>query len=389
MERRGKGEGSIRLRADGRWEATLSLPPAGGKRRRKSYFGRTRTEVARLLREALKATDEGIPIPNERTTVGGYLREWLAAKDASLRPESLRRYRDACELHLIPALGHVRLKALSPLDVDGAYAKLRAKGLSGTTLSLIHGVLHKALQDAARKGSVTRNVAALADKPGRTTPTMDTLRPEEAQRLLAAAEGDPLEALYVLALTTGMRLGELQALRWRSVDLERRRLQVVATYQGNVAGLPVFGEPKTAKSKRGVHLTELATSALRAHRARQAEQRLLAGPAWTDVDLCFTNGLGRPLDGDNLRRRSFARLLERAGLPPMRFHSLRHGVATLLMADGVPIKAISELLGHADISTTLRTYAHVLETTQQEARDSMERRFAAPKIGGQVGGQTL
>ncbi len=225
-------------------------------------------------------------------------------------------------------------------------------------------------------------------RPGGHDPHEDLLRtdrgnaPEEAGRLLAAAAGDPLEAFYALALTAGLRLGELQALRWRQVDLDGRRLQVIATYQGTIDGEPVFAELKTARSRRNVHLSELAVDALRRQRARQNEQRLQVGAVWQDHGLVFTSALGRPLDGNNLRTRSFSRLLERAGLPPMRFHSLRHGAATLLMADGVPVKAISELLGHSDVTTTLRLYAHVLETTQQAAADSMDRRF-----GGDNGGR--
>ena len=165
-------------------------------------------------------------------------------------------------------------------------------------MALIHGVLHKALDDASRWQLVVRNVADLVDVPRRSTPTMTTLSPEQAQQLLLAARDDPHEAFYVLALTTGLRLGELQALTWSAVDLDRRRVQVLSTYQGNQDGEPLFAEPKTAKSKRGVHLSEMAVEVLHHHRARQAEQRLRAGSAWHHHDLVFTTGFGRPLDGN-------------------------------------------------------------------------------------------
>ena len=379
MGRRGRGEGSIRLRADGRWEATLTLSTMGGKRRRKSYFGKTRLEAARKLTAGLKSQADSLPMPSERLTVKAYLNQWLEAKRPSLRPESFRRYKEMCQLHIIPEIGRKPLARLTPGDVQALYARIRAKGLSGTTLSLLHGVLHKGLGDAAKWGLVVRNVTDLVDAPKRSTREMRTLDAGEAARLLVAAKGDPLEAFYTVALTCGLRLGELQALRWKEVDLDRRRLQVTATLQGVENGAPILAEPKTAMSKREVHLSEMAVGTLRTHRTRQIEQRLRAGVVWQDFDLVFTTGRGRPLDGNNVRTRSFARLLERAGLPPMRFHSLRHAAATILMAEGVPVKVISEMLGHADITTTLRIYAHVLPTMQAQAASTWDRLFSASR----------
>jgi integrase len=310
-------------------------------------------------------------------TVAAYLGQWLEAKQPALRPESFRRYREMCHLHLIPELGRVPLAKLTAAQVQAGYAHCRAKGLSGTSLQLMHGVLHGALKDGARWNLVVRNVADLVDAPRRTTPEMQTLTPEEAIRLLRAADGDPLEAFYTLAVTCGLRLGELQALRWRDLDLDRRRLKVTATLQGVQDGAPVFAEPKTARSRRMVHLPDMAAAALRTHRTRQLEARLQAGAFWQDFGLVFTTGHGRPLDGNNVRTRSFARLLEKAGLPPMRFHGLRHTAATLLMAEGVNVKVASEMLGHADISTTLRIYSHVLPDMQGDAADAMDRLFGA------------
>lgn len=202
------------------------------------------------------------------------------------------------------------------------------------------------------------------------------LSADQARALLVAAEGDPLEAFYTLALTAGLRLGELQALSWPALDLDRRRLEVRATYQGNADGEPVFAPPKTDRSRRMVQLSGIAVNALRRHRVRQAEQRLQVGSLWGDYGLVFTTGFGKPLDGNTLRTRSFAQLLKRAELPPMRFHALRHAAATLLMVKGVPVKAVSEMLGHSDVATTLRVYSHVLPTMQDAAADAMDRIFA-------------
>jgi integrase len=365
---------TIIRRPDGRYEARAMFGEMG-RRRRRSFMGATPDEARRKLTAALSQQDAGQVPPPERESVAAYLRAWLAAKQPSLRAESYRRYREACDLHLVPQLGRVRLAKLTATQVEAAYAAIRAKGLSGTSLQLIHGVLRKALQDAMRRGEVLRNVATLVDTPKRSTPEMRVLNADEAHRLMDAARGDALEALYVLALTTGLRLGELQALRWQYVDLERRRLVVAATYQGNAAGQPVFAAPKTDKSRRTVVLPDVAIDALRRHRAAQLEHRLFVGSLWRDHDVVFASALGAALDGNNFRRRSFAPLLQRAELPPMRFHTLRHSAATLLMAAGVPVKVASEMLGHSDISTTLRVYSHVLEPMQDAAAAAMDDMF--------------
>lgn len=372
---RARNEGSIYQRKDGRWVAAVTFWE-GGRRRRRAFYTPTQEEARRRLTTAQKSHDDGLPLPLERLTVAAFLGQWLEAKGPSLRSESFRRYREMCQLHIIPEIGRRSLARLTPGDIQAAYARCRAKGLSGTSLSLLHGVLHKALDDAARWNLAARNVADLVDAPRRSTPEMRTLTPKEAICLLRAAEGDPLEAFYTLALTCGLRLGELQALRWKDIDLDRRRLRVTATLQAVQDGAPVFAEPKTARSRRVVHLPEMAAAALRMHRTRQLEARLQAGAFWQDFGLVFATGRGRPLDGNNVRTRSFARLLERADLPPMRFHSLRHTAATLLMAEGVPVKVASELLGHADIATTLRIYSHVLPSMQEEAASAMDRLFA-------------
>jgi integrase len=374
--RRGKGEGSVRRRPDGRWEGRVTIASEGGQQRRKSYFGKTRAEVANKLAAALKGLQDGLPLVGERQRVEQYLQQWLEAIRPTLRPESYRRYEDVCRLYLIPAIGRLPLAKLGPAHLQRLYAARLEAGLSGTSVQLLHGVIHRALEQAMRWGLVPRNVAHLVTAPRRSTPEMRTLSPEEAGALLDAASGDRLEAFYVLAVTCGLRLGELQALQWRNVDLDRARLRVTATYQGMVDGKPLLAEPKTPRSRREIHLSALAVAALRRHRIAQLEGRLRAANLWEDHDLVFATLTGRPLDGNNFRQRAFARLLGKAGLPPMRFHSLRHTAATLLMAQGVPVKVASEMLGHADITTTLRTYSHVLPGMQQEAADAMDRLFA-------------
>jgi integrase len=204
---------------------------------------------------------------------------------------------------------------------------------------------------------------------------MRVLTLDESRRLLAAAEGDDLEAFYVLAATVGLRIGELLALQWRNVDLSRRRLTVVATLQKDLDGKRVLAAPKTAGSRRTVVLSALAVEALQRHRTRQIEGRLLVGQLYQDNDLVFANAFGKPLDQNSVREHSFARLLRRAGLPPMRFHALRHSAVSQLLPSGVPIRIVSEQAGHASINITLGTYGHVLETMQDTAADTMDKLF--------------
>jgi integrase len=364
---------TITKRADGRYEARGTF---NGKRR--SFFGSTAEEARRRLTAALAQRDAGQTPPPDHDSVAVYLRTWLAAQRSSLRPRTLESYEAAVEVHLIPLVGKIRLTRLTPTQVSACYAALRAKGLSGTSVQIFHGVLRKALQDALRRGEIVRNVADLVDTPKRDTPEMSVLTPEECRGLLEVARGDKLEAFFVLALTTGARLGELQALTWRAVDFDRRRIQIWQTYQENKNGKPVFSPPKTARSRRTIVLTAIAIEALRRHRAAQLEHRVRVGSLYQDHGLVFAGAFGMPISANAIRIHAFAPLCARAGLPHLRFHALRHSAATLLMSSGVPVKVASEMLGHSDITTTLRVYSHVMEPDQERAASAMDRTFGTP-----------
>jgi integrase len=218
---------------------------------------------------------------------------------------------------------------------------------------------------------VARNVADLVTPPRAERHEMQTLSPEQARAFLEAAQGDRFHALYVLALSTGMRQGELLALRWHDVGLETSTVQVTGSLQ-QVNGGYVVTEPKTHSSRRRLVLTKSAIEALRLHRVAQAEERLRLGPAWEDNDLVFANEIGGFVDASNLVRRSFLPLLRRADLPRVRFHDLRHSAATLLLGRGVHPKVVAEMLGHSQISVTLDLYSHVTPTMQQEAASVMD-----------------
>jgi len=244
-------------------------------------------------------------------------------------------------------------------------------GFSAATVHKMHVVLHKALDQAVRDGLIPRNVTEAVKVPQIKREEIQALCPEETKRLLEAAREDRFEALYVLAVTTGLRQGELLALKWDDMDLERRVLRVRRTLT-RVKGKVSLGEPKTAKSRRSVKLTAIAAAALQEHLSRQLEEIDRVGPLYSDDGLIFATERGTPVNPTNLRQRSFAPLLERAKLRKIRFHDLRHTCATLLLERNINPKIVSEMLGHSSISITLDTYSHVLPDMQDGAACALE-----------------
>jgi integrase len=369
--RRGWGEGTIRRRDDGRWEARISLP--SGQR---SFYGRTRDDVVRKLRAAQRAVDDGLPVPSERETVASFFGTWLTGAASTLRLSTWTTYEQYVRLHLLPTLGRVRVSQLRPQQLQLLYQDRLASGLSPMTVRHLHAVIHRGLEQAVRWGVAGRNVADLVDPPRQPRRTLEVFTASEVSELLAAAGGDRLEALYVLAVTTGMRRGELLALRWRDVDLDQGALAVTGSLQ-RIGGALTIGEPKTTSSRRRVVLARIAVGALRSHRVAQAE-RQLGALYWEDLDLVFTNEIGRPIEPGNLLRRSYWPLLDRAGLRRIRFHDLRHTAATLLLSRGVHAKVASEMLGHSTIGITLDLYSHVSETMQRDAAAAMDAVLGTP-----------
>jgi integrase len=365
--RRGHGEGSIYRRSDGRWVAVLDLGWRDGKRTRKYFYGRTREQVARKLARGLVQQQQGLEFANERLTIEQFLGKWLEAKQGTVASGTWTRYEELVRLHVNPKIGKRRLARLKPEQLQQFYIELQARRRPATLLK-VHRMLHSAFKVAVGWGAMPQNITELVMAP----PTIqrhefDTFTPEQARSFLKAVQGDRLEALYVLAITTGMRQGELLGLCWQDVDLERRRLQLVR-------------QLKNRQSRRTVVLPELAATALVDHRVRQAAERELQGMWWEEHGLVFANTLGRPLNPNNLRRRSFFPLLDRAGLPRIRFHDLRHSCATLLLSEGVHPKIVSDLLGHSQIGITLDLYSHVTATMQAVAAEAMGR-----LLGGQDG----
>lgn len=373
--RRGNGEGSIYQRPDGRWTAQVTVGyNAQGKRVRKTVYGESKGEVQEKLTRLQNSKLDGMLTDTGRLKVAAYLDRWLAdVARPTIRATTHVSYEGLIRNHISPRIGGIKLDKLTPAHVQGLYSALERDGASSTIRRQCHVVLNRALKQAVQWGMVPRNVCSAAKRPRDEEKEIQPLTAEQAQALLNAAAGNRLEALYVVAVTTGMRLGELMGLQWGDVDLEAGAIQVRRTLQ-EVGGKFSLVETKTKKSKRKVDLPKLAVDALHEHRKRQLAAGHLAG------GYVFTDTAGGHLRRSNVHRYSYKPLLKRAGLPTIRFHDLRHTAATLLLLDGVHPKIVQERLGHSKIGVTLDTYSHVLPTMQKEAAARLDRMFAA-KIG--------
>jgi integrase len=370
-KKRGNGEGSISRRKNGGWMAQYSVYTAQG-RKRKTLYGRTRQEVATKLAMALSDRESGLVFDDEGLTVGKYLDKWIdSSMRGSVRQSTLVRYEQIVRLHIKPTLGRVALKNLTPAHIQGLYRDRLDSGLSPATVQKIHVVLHKALDQAASWSLVPRNPTESVKAPRPAPEEIRPLNREQTKAFLEAARGERFEALYVLAVSTGLRQGELLGLKWGDVDLENGLIRVRRTLTRNKGRL-LLDEPKTKRSRRTVRLTETAVQALKGHLAQQIEQMERLGDLYEDQDLIFATQRGTLTNPTNLRRRSFAPLLEKAALPSIRFHDLRHTCATLLLSSNVNPKIVSEMLGHATIAITLDTYSHVLPTMQDSAARALE-----------------
>ena len=281
----------------------------------------------------------------------------------------------------LPELGSVWLQKLTPEQVRRFYTKLgkeggaQKQGLSTKTVHEIHGVLHLALENAVRWGYLARNVCDLVDPPSIVSREPTPLSLEQAQALLKSVREYRLEVLLTVAVVTGMRRGELLALRWSNVDFDHKTLLVLHT----VDYIPKYGyvenEPKTKTGKRSISLPSFLVDVLRDHRKKLLERQLQLGEGWENRDLVFPDLHGGYFNPGYLDK-LFARLLRDAGVPHMHFHDLRHSAATILLAMGVNIKVIQELLGHSDIAITLRVYGHLLPSMQAEAVEKWESVFS-------------
>lgn len=357
-----------------------------GKPKRVFFYGKTRQEVAEKLSTALNNRMNGTFVEPNKVTVGKWLKTWLENyMKPHLRPTTWQSYEALMSQHVIPAIGEVKLKNLQTCDLQGLYkAKLesgrldRKGGLSARTVRYIHSVVFEALEQAVKEQLVVRNVAEAVTLPREEKKEIQPLTSEQVGEFLASIRDERHYPALLLELSTGLRRGELLALRWEDVDLKAGNLKVrqslvrIHSEKGAEKKTElVFQEPKTKHSKRTIPLTAGVLKELKAHKARQAQEKLFLGQGYQDNGLVFCMEDGRPIEPRNFTRR-FDGYLERAGIPHVRFHDLRHTFATLMLELDEHPKVVQEILGHSKISMTIDTYSHVMPGIKERAMAKLD-----------------
>lgn len=407
--RRANGEGTVYQRKDGRWEAAGYVATADGGSKRVRVYGSTRKEAMDKLIAKIAASNAGLPVAADAsTTVADYLNSWLTTVAVhKLRPTTYATYEHYVTAFIIPGLGGKRLAALTPKDVrawlhqvqtvcqccaqgrdaarDANAKRKRSRPrccavgaccnttIAAGTVAYLKAVLSSALAHAVAEDELPRNVAS-AVRAGQARPTrFEPLTRTEARRLLKAGSGTGFGVLVELTLRTGLRKGEVLALRWTDLDLEQGVMSIRQTLQRDPeTGKPVFYPTKTEASQRRVVLPCECIASLREQRARQNAEQVAAGEGWREHGLVFTRPDGTPITPSTVNRH-FGRLCDAAGIRRIRFHDLRHSCATLLLEQGVDLATIKDLLGHSQIHITADVYAHVRPRLQRDAIEAMGR----------------
>jgi integrase len=378
-------KGHIYQRAKGSWTIVYDLPmdAATGKRRQKSQRVKgTKRDAERTLRQVLLSLEQGSYVKPNKISLGELLRQWLkdyASMNTTDRTQE--SYTSIVERHLIPALGRVWLIELQAQHIQSYYAKKLSDGradgkggLSARSVVYHHRILSNALDYAVKMGLVVRNVGKVVEPPRVARVTMQTLSAEEVGRFLDVARDTDYYVYFATLLYTGLRRGELLALRWRNLDLGNGRLSVVETAYRLGNGEYRIKEPKTPQSRRSVILPPSLVELFRVYRFDQELLRIQLGIGLNADDFVFIRPDGSPIN-PNAATLAFRRIISRAGLKGIRIHDLRHTHASLMLKAGIHPKVVSERLGHANIGITLDLYSHVLPGLQEAAAEKFDRIF--------------
>lgn len=384
---RANGEGGVHKEAErGRWVGTITIGYTdAGKQVRRKVTGKTKKEVTDKLDLLRTATNAGLRPAPAQLTVAKFLTDWIERLPGKVRPLTVENYTQVAKRYVIPHIGQIRLTQLAPSDVDSMVHTL-AEGdattdpprrpVSPNTQRAARSVLRRALRWAEAEGMVSRNVAKIAEGVHVGGGTGRTLTVEQAGTLLGAVHGNRYGAAVTTALALGLRRGELLGLSWSDLELDKKPSRL--TVHRSLKRIPKVGlvldDPKTEASKRTVHLPEQLAIVLKEHRKRQIEERLHAGPLWIadplGADLVFRTPFGHAVDPDNFRQAVY-RITKAAGLGQWSPHELRHSAASLLIAQGVELKLISEMLGHSSIRVTADVYGHLLDVGKARTAAAM------------------
>lgn len=374
-------KGSIRQRSKGSWQLRYDItdPVTGDRKYKSETVQGTKREAERVLRERLSAIENGGYVERNRETVGGFMNSWLEGYVAShTSPRTLQGYRQKVRAYIVPCLGGIKLQAIASRHVLDLHKWMLDRGLSNQSVVHAHRILSKALNDATEWGLIPRNPA----KPKSVSPPR--AQPKEVgvwdiptlKKFLSEAQQSVFSDVFKLAVYTGMRRSELTGLCWSGIDFDTWTLRVTGTLQRIVGQGLVSGRPKTNTSRRAIAIGETAVQLLHSIRGKQLALQAELGDMYNNSrGYVFTDSLGNPIDADRLTK-EFAKVTKRAAISGASFHSLRHCHASLLLAEGVNIKAISERLGHSDVRLTLQTYSHLLPGLQASAADALDRKLS-------------
>ncbi len=367
-------QGSIQKRVGKRgtvWTAVIDLPrdPVTGKRRQKRITAATKKAVEQQVATVLHELQSGTHVERSKLTVGQWITEWLLSHPC---PESSWvRYELDVRRWILPALGVIPLAQLRPTQVQQFYQERLKAGATPQAVKGYAMVLGRALQEAVRQGIVSQNVVRLVPVPKAARRELEVCTHEEMQDFLRRSTNDRNALLYEMALKTGMRRGELLALRWQDVNLQDGWLSVRRTVTIGKKGAIQVGDVKTKAGRRRIRLSQQLVAKLRSHR-QERPRWISVGQAGRDADLVFQSSIGTLVNPARLHQQ-FKPLVKQLGLKPIRFHDLRHTFATLALADGANVKAVSAQLGHSSIAITLDLYAHVTQDMELDLADRMER----------------
>ena len=378
-KRRDKGDGSIYQRAsDKKWVGYARIDQS----KKKYVYGNTKAEASKKLKELQRSIEQGTLVTAKTEAVEAYLRDWLSIHSAKIKETTRINYRaniNLCIFHI----GAITLTKLTGEHIQKMYTSL-SNNHKASRLRVLHTVLKKAFKDAIRWRRLTHNPCDDVDAPVAQHEERPFLNAEQCKQLLKAAQGTDLECFLAMALTTGMRRGEILGLRWSDIDMEKKFLSVQRT--ASFLNSPSIGKyrfvetsTKTKASRRAIRLTDFLLSTLKLHKKRQLEMRLQAGQEWVNKDLVFCGLRGEHFAIDTLLSH-YKLLLQECGFPPLHIHDLRHSCATLLASMGVPAKVIQEILGHSSITTTQDLYGHVINGMQEEAMEKMNDLFREEKV---------
>ncbi len=374
--RRSRGEGGLHWDdARERWIATVTIGfDARGKRITRKASGTTKTDAKNKLKEMLRDHDDGVAVAPSNYTVAEAVRDWLTYGLTNLSPSTVATYTTIAETRIVAALGRRKLRDLSADDVD-RWLRVQAREVSTRTLRLMHSILNRAVIRAMARDKVKRNVVALCTVPtGQAGRPSKSLTWEQAERLVAAANGSPLNAYIVLSLLTGARTEEVRALRWADVDLTGQP-DATPPAISVLRSVRIGSDTKTRTSRRRFALPRRCIDALTAHQARLSRTP-------DPNSLVFATSAGTEMDAHNVRR-AFRVVLRTAGLEPEAWtpRELRHSFVSILSDSGVPIEQIARLLGHSGTAVTERVYRHQLRPVLEEGAETMDTLFPTSDEG--------